>query len=97
VLRLLPGFDQYVLGPGTEDPHVIPAGRRTAVSRQAGWISPVVVLGGVVSGTWVAKDGEIRVAWFREAGSVPSDALDEEAARLSAILGRYLRVSVSQA
>jgi hypothetical protein len=51
----------------------------------------------VVSGTWVAKDGEIRVAWFREAGSVPSDALEEEAARLSAILGRYLRVSVSQA
>jgi hypothetical protein len=97
VLRLLPGFDQYVLGPGTEDPHVIPAGRRTAVSRQAGWISPVVVLGGVVTGTWVAKDGEIRVAWFREAGSVPSDALEEEAARLSAILGRYLRVSVSQA
>src|SRR5438093_2230513 len=31
-VRLLPGFDQYVLGPGTADAHVIPAGRRGAVS-----------------------------------------------------------------
>jgi len=50
-VRLLPGFDKYVLGPGTEDGHVTPAARRSAVSRQAGWISPVVVGGGVVRGT----------------------------------------------
>jgi hypothetical protein len=97
VLRLLPGFDQYVLGPGTEDPHVIPAGRRAAVSRQAGWISPIAVLGGVVSGTWEAKDDQIRLAWFHEAGPTPSEALEEEVARLSAILGRDLRISVNRA
>jgi hypothetical protein len=93
-LRLLSGFDQYVLGPGTEDHHIVPAGRRTAVSRQAGWISPVVVLGGIVSGTWEATDDEIRVAWFRETGSVPRKALEAETTRLSAILGRDLGVSV---
>ena len=32
--RLLPGFDQYVLGPGTKDGHVTPAARRTDVSRR---------------------------------------------------------------
>ncbi|MGH2489162.1 MAG: winged helix DNA-binding domain-containing protein, partial [Candidatus Limnocylindria bacterium] len=42
-VRLLPGFDQYVLGPGTADGHVVPGARRAAVSRPAGWISPVVV------------------------------------------------------
>ena len=55
-LRLLPGFDQWVLGPGTDDPRIVAPARRAAVSRQAGWISPVVVLGGVVAGTW-ERDG----------------------------------------
>src|SRR4029077_11459064 len=39
-VRLLPGFDQFVMGPGTEDPHVIPAHRRSAVSTQSGWSPP---------------------------------------------------------
>jgi hypothetical protein len=30
----------------------VPVSRRAAVSRQAGWISPVVLVGGVVCGTW---------------------------------------------
>jgi hypothetical protein len=51
-VRLLGGFDQWVLGPGTDDLHVIAPQRRTAVSRQSGWIAPIVVAGGVVAGTW---------------------------------------------
>jgi hypothetical protein len=91
-LRLLPGFDQYVLGPGTGDPHVVPANRRGAVSRQSGWIAPVVVAGGVVRGTW-ELDGEIaRVEWFRESGAIRRSALRAEAERLSTINGRALRV-----
>ncbi len=35
-LRLLPGFDQFVMGPSTADGHVTPAKRRAAVSKQAG-------------------------------------------------------------
>jgi hypothetical protein len=96
-VRLLPGFDQYVLGPGTEDAHVIPAGRRTAVSRQSGWISPVVVARGTVSGTWVL-DGEVaQIAWFEEAGRLPRTALEAEVERLSSILGRQLRATISRA
>jgi len=93
-VRLLPGFDQYVMGPGTEDGHVVPAARRSAVSRQSGWIAPVVVLGGVVHGTW-ELDGDIaRIAWFREQGTPPRDALEEEVARLSTILDRPLGTKV---
>jgi hypothetical protein len=94
-LRLLPGFDQYVLGPGTGDSHVVPTSRRAAVSRQSGWISPVVVTGGVVTGTWNLDGDEVRVAWFREAGAWPTAALDAEVGRLSTILGRDLRSTVS--
>jgi hypothetical protein len=94
-VRLLPGFDQYVLGPGTADPHVVPASRRAAVSRQAGWISPVLVAGGVVCGTWEFDEGELRVAWFRESGRVPQTRLRAEVARIGDIVGRELRPSVS--
>ncbi|HEX6656278.1 MAG TPA: crosslink repair DNA glycosylase YcaQ family protein, partial [Candidatus Limnocylindria bacterium] len=51
-VRLLGGFDQWVLGPGTEDPHVLPQAHRRLVSKQSGWIAPLVVAGGVVAGTW---------------------------------------------
>jgi hypothetical protein len=90
-VRLLPGFDQYVLGPGTGDGHVVRASRRAAVSRQSGWISPVVVVGGVVCGTWELKGDQVRVAWFGEAGRPPRNALRAELTRLSSILDRRLR------
>ena len=90
-LRLLPGFDQYVLGPGTTDGHVVPKQRRAAVSRQAGWISPVVVAGGVVCGTWELDGDDVRIAWFAESGRQPRAALRAEVARLSSILERDLR------
>jgi winged helix DNA-binding protein len=47
-VRLLRGYDQWVLGPGTADAHVVPPARRTLVSRKAN----LVIAGGVVSGTW---------------------------------------------
>ena len=84
-----------MLGPGTADGHVVPTARRGAVSRQSGWISPVVVAGGVVCGTWELDDDRVDVAWFREAGKPPREALDEEVARLSSILDRPLRPAIS--
>jgi Winged helix DNA-binding domain len=96
-VRLLPGFDQYVLGPGTGDAHVVPAARRAAVSRQSGWISPVVVAGGVVCGTWELDGDEARIAWFREAGKPPRSGLEAEVGRLAAILERDLGSVVSLA
>jgi hypothetical protein len=89
-VRLLPGFDQFVMGPGTDDGRVTPAKRRTAVSKQSGWISPVVLAGGVVRGTWDLEHGRVVVAWFKEAGAVPRPRLQAEVKRLSTILDRDL-------
>jgi len=94
-MRLLPGFDQYVLGPGTTDGHVVPAARRAAVSKQSGWISPVVVAGGIVKGTWELDGDQVRVGWFKEAGKPPRSQLEAEVERLAAILDRDLRLEVS--
>jgi hypothetical protein len=89
-VRLLPGFDQYVLGPGTKDGRVTPTARRAEVSRTAGWISPVVLAGGVVCGTWALDGGAVRIQWFGEAGRLPRSALTDEVDRLAAVVGRPL-------
>ncbi|GAA3243499.1 DNA glycosylase AlkZ-like family protein [Dactylosporangium siamense] len=56
-VRLLPGHDPWVLGPGTKDTHVVPPEHRTAVTRQAN----LVITGGVVSGTWKVTNGSVIV------------------------------------
>jgi hypothetical protein len=94
-VRLLPGFDQYVLGPGTADGHVTPPARRALVSKQSGWIAPVVVAGGSVAGTWSLDGDRIELAWFGEAGRPPATALEAEVGRLVVILGRDLSLTTT--
>jgi hypothetical protein len=90
-VRLLPAYDQWVLGPGTADAHVVPPARRALVSRGAS----LVVAGGVVSGTWSVSDDRAAVTWFADAGRPPRKALAAEVERLAAILGRPLRPAIS--
>jgi hypothetical protein len=98
VVRLLPGFDQYVLGPGTADAQLIAPARRGEVSRTAGWISPVVIVGGRVAGTWqtrtVGGADMLDVTLFVETGPVSPDALQAEADRIGRYLGSPFRLSV---
>jgi Winged helix DNA-binding domain len=82
-VRLLPAFDQYVLGPGTKDPHVLDPARRGDVSRAAGWIAPVVLVAGRVAGTWEVEGGAVRIALFAEAPPMDGDVLTAEAAHLN--------------
>jgi hypothetical protein len=86
-VRLLPGHDQWVMGPGTKDVHVIPPTRRDPVTRKA---NPVIV-GGVVCGTWARKGDELTVGWLDDRPP-PRAPLEQEAARLGGILGRDLRL-----
>jgi hypothetical protein len=93
-VRLLPGFDQYVLGPGTGDGRVVPTARRPLVSKQSGWIAPVVLASGVVRGTWELDENMLRIGWFAEGGRPPR-ALRAEVGRLSSILDRELQTVIS--
>jgi hypothetical protein len=95
VVRLLPAFDQFVLGPGTGDPRTVPPARRTEVSRAAGWISPTVVTGDGVVGTWRVEDDRLDVDLFAECPPIDRDLLEAEAARLGGLLQQpSLRLSV---
>jgi hypothetical protein len=90
-VRLLPKYDQWVLGPGTADVHVVPTAVRSDVSRGAN----VVVVGGVVAGTWSLAGDAVVTSWSADAEVPANDDLDREVARLAEIVGRPLhRVAV---
>jgi hypothetical protein len=92
-VRLLPGHDQWVIGPSTKDEHIVAPSRRTPVTCKAN----VVIAGGVLSGTWGVKAEQVRLTWFGEHGKPPLEALEEQVARLAAILDRPLGLSVDMA
>ncbi|MFE4171518.1 winged helix DNA-binding domain-containing protein [Streptomyces sp. NPDC056909] len=81
--RLLGSFDQYVLGPGTKDEVILAAEHRSAVSRAAGWISPIVVIHGRVVGVWEILDQEIVVTPFPDSGRLPLKEMEKEAAHVA--------------
>jgi hypothetical protein len=89
-IRLLPGYDQWVLGAGTADAHLVPPGRRALVSRQAN----IVIAGGVVSGTWTLAHDDVAVDWFAEAGPPSRDGIAEAVERLATITAQPLRLSI---
>jgi hypothetical protein len=88
VVRLLPAFDQFVLGPGTADPHVVPARHRALVSRAGGWISPVVATTHGVVGTWEPVSGRAVISLFDDAEPPRPAALAREIARVESLLTR---------
>jgi hypothetical protein len=92
-VRLLPGYDQWVLGPGTADAHIVPPGRRALVSRQAN----LVIVGGVVFGTWSMTHDALSVNWFAEGGPAPGEALADEVSRLATILDLPLQLFLGTA
>ncbi|MFG1963478.1 DNA glycosylase AlkZ-like family protein [Nonomuraea sp. NPDC049028] len=82
-VHLLPGFDQYILAaPRTLTP-LLPTAAKPKVSRQAGWISPVIVHRGRVTGVWEAKNGRITTDLFEP---VPESLLDDAISHVRSLL-----------
>ena len=50
-VRLLPGFDTYIMGCHPRD-RIVPKEHLSRVSRTAGWISPVLLVDGEATGVW---------------------------------------------
>jgi hypothetical protein len=96
--RLLAGFDPYVVGFFPRDGLVEPE-FLARVSRTAGWISPVVVVGGRPVGVWEHKLRrgvmEIRVEPFGRLAARWRRELADDAERLARSLGAKPSVEVS--
>jgi hypothetical protein len=99
-VRLLPGFDPFTNELPRRTDGVLPLARHDLVYRTAGWISPIVLVDGRVSGTWevaTGRSGEVRVVPFARWRGAARDELAAEADRVAAFLGRPLVVSVAAA
>ena len=88
-LRLLPHFDPFMLGHADKD-HLVSPSHYKRIYRNAGWISPVVLLDGKVIGTWSykrrAKMVSIKVESFENFPKAIRTKAEEEAVGLSGFL-----------
>jgi hypothetical protein len=96
VVRLLAGFDPYVVGSLGRLDQLAPAVDRALVSRPSGWISAVLLVGGRVAGTWTstAAKGRTTLAITPFAALEPkvTAAAEADAARLGRQLGTDVEV-----
>lgn len=90
-VRLLPGFDQYVIAASYHAERLLPGDLRSRVYRPQGWISPVLLVNGRMEGTWrhEVKGSRVEVAIesFVKAPVWVRRAAGQEAERLAAFLG----------
>jgi hypothetical protein len=95
---LLPAFDPYVIAPISARAYTIPQGFVDRVSRAAGWISPVLLVDGVVAGTWSLDQkpdrAVITVEPFTTISASTKKAVAKAAQRYRPVLNAEVDVTV---
>jgi hypothetical protein len=94
-VTLLGAFDPLIVGAGLRS-RLIPPAHLRRVSRTAGWISPVVVVGGAVAGIWTSERRgnrlDLVVDWLEPPSRSTERAFRAAAERLAAVQGLDLEV-----
>jgi hypothetical protein len=96
-VRLLPAFDQYVITATLQAERLMPGPFKDRVYRPQGWLSPVLLVGGRMEGTWrqEAKGRRLLVTIEPFTGPPPAwarRAAEAEAERLAAFTGGELEL-----
>jgi Winged helix DNA-binding domain len=93
-VRLLPGFDQYVVAASWHAERLLPGDLRGRVYRPQGWISPVLLVNGRMDGVWrheiKGSRVEVVIDPFIKVPARARRAAGQEAERLAAFLGGTL-------
>jgi hypothetical protein len=96
-VRLLPGFDPYVIGAARDETAILPAAFKERVYRAQGWISPVLLVNGRMAGIWQHNQKgsrvEVQIEPFEDSPQWVRQASETEAERLAAFLGKKLELS----
>ena len=90
-VRLLPAYDQWVMGPGTSDTNIVPPNLRPLISRGA---NPVIVAGRVL-GTWLVAGDAVTIVWSDQQ-KAPKEQIAQEVERLSTILDRRFNWTIER-
>jgi hypothetical protein len=98
VVRLVPAFDQYVVGATLQAESLLPPKvPRELVYRAQGWLSPVLLVDGRMEGVWrferKARRIAISIKPFRSQGADVRSAAAAEAERIAGFLGGDLALS----
>lgn len=95
-VRLLPAFDQYVVSCTKSARHLLPGPFRDRIYRAQGWLSPVLLVDGLMAGTWQhERKGEalvVTIEPFVELEAWAIQAAEAEAAALGVFLGAEAEV-----
>ena len=98
-VRLLPSFDPLLLAHAQKD-HLVEKRYYKQVYRNQGWLSPVILAGGRIAGTWspreTAKRTVVDVDLFGRAARQIRKGIEEDVAALGAFLGTPCTVSWSR-
>jgi Winged helix DNA-binding domain len=98
-VRLLPAFDQYVVGSTKHAVDLMPGDFRDRVHRKAGWVSPVLAVDGRIEGIWsherMGKQLSVTIEPFAEPPPWARKGAEAEAERLAAFLGGSLELTWS--
>jgi len=96
-VRLLPAFDQYVIAATLQAAHFLAGDFRDRIYRPQGWISPVLLVDGVMAGVWRhERKGRrlvVEVEPFGRLSRAVRGAAEAEAERLAAYLGGELELA----
>jgi hypothetical protein len=85
-VRLLPAFDPYVVAAPRKEEAVLAAARRAEVYRPQGWLSPVLLVDGVIRGVWRREKDAIDLTPFGRLAAAERAAATGEAERLGSSL-----------
>ena len=95
-VRLLPGFDQYVVNANRGIGAILPQEHSTDVYRAQGWISPTIVVGGQIVGTWShdlkSADMKCQIRPFSPLDGSTTRLIETEAERWAGYFGRPLTI-----
>ena len=96
LVRLLPGFDMWVIGAARDAAALLDPAEKKRVYRNQGWISPVLLVGGRMEGVWKhERKGKRLLVTIEPFGKLPNWArsnAEAEAERLAAFLGGALEL-----
>jgi uncharacterized protein YcaQ len=100
-VRLLPAFDHYVVAAPRDRDAVLPAAQRSRVYRPQGWLSPVLLVDGRMTGIWShERKGDrlvVQVEPFARLTRAERAGAEAEAHALAGFLGGELELTFSSA
>jgi len=97
VVRLLPGFDHYVVAAPRDADAVLPSAEKARVYRPQGWLSPVLLIDGRMAGVWSLERASagvaVEISPFGRLTREQRAGAEAEAEALAAFLGGPLGLS----